>query len=294
MASSVKDFWTPERDAWLLERYRHGNGRALAGELGVPQWWVNYRVSALGCARKKAPNWTKQDLLRLEDYIWLGRNDKWIATVLGRSVIAVRLKRKRAGIISRTDALMSARSVADKLGLPCSKTVTLWISRGWLQGHRGQSRGRNRQWMITLEALYEFMVNPSYRHLLDRRRIVDPSFRQAASEMPNVHYLTTGEVGKRLGVGHGAVAYYISKGLLPAVRRRNWLIPETALDGFLPLCERSRKGRPVRRFSPQEDKAIREAKAEGQTLKEIARILARPIGSIGGRWSRLLGTSGRI
>lgn len=45
--------------------------------------------------------------------------------------------------------------------------------------------------------------------------------RAAVRALPNVRYLTTGQVGRILGVGHGAVAHWIRAGLLPAVRRGN-------------------------------------------------------------------------
>lgn len=140
----------------------------------MKDWWVNLRIKALGRAQTKTPRWTMEDLLRLNEFILRGWSDQRIAKALGRSVTAVRLKRRRAGIISRTRTLLSARGAADLLGLHCAKTVGHWIDRGWLKAHRGQRRGGNRQWVITTEALYDFTVNPARQHLFDLGRIRDP------------------------------------------------------------------------------------------------------------------------
>ena len=231
--------------------------------------------------------WSAEDLLRLEELIARGWTDAKIGEALGCSAVAVQVIRKRKGIPSRRRAILSARAVASKLGVSCSKTVAWWIRAGYLRGRRGQRAGPNRMWYVTEEALLAFLDDPHYWHLWEPAG-VDDSLRSWVTDIRNGdRFLSTGQVGAVLGVGHKAVWGYINRGLISGVRRGNWLVREADLRAFVPLCERSRKGRPVRRFSPAEDARLLAMRATGATWFAIASAMGRPLGSIAGRWKRL-------
>lgn len=201
--------------------------------------------------------WSNEDLLALEEMVYAGYSDEH-------------------------------RRVARVMGLKCSKTVAWWINKGYLKARRGQPVGRSRMWYISEDALHRFLADPAYWHLWTPDRVTDALLRGWVSEIRNrTRFLTTGQVGALLGVKHTTVNDWIHKGLLPAVRHMNWLIRESDLRGFIPPCERSKKGRPRRPFSAQEDAVLRAMQSRACPLREIAAALGRSIGSIYGRQRRL-------
>ena len=192
--------------------------------------------------RRSRWKWSEKDLFLLDDLIARGVSDEAIAKRLGASVNGIRVARKRYGIRSRTEQLMSSRAVAEMLGVGCAKTITRWIESGWLEGKQGQRRGRHRQWQVTELELWAFMEDPAHWHRWHPERIPDPHLREwAVGLRGGVRYLTLSEVGRRCYVEPHTVHQWISKGLLPAVRNGNHLVPESALDGFVVPSQRTRK-----------------------------------------------------
>lgn len=117
-------------------------------------------------------------------------------------------------------------------------------------------------------------------------RIVDPGLRALAEQQPPERYLTPGEVADRLFVTHNAVNNWIWEGILPAVRYGNWMVPESALEGFVPPGQREKTGR-VRRYTTDEEQVILAERAAGKSFREIAAQLDRSSGSVCSRWHRL-------
>jgi len=231
--------------------------------------------------------WSAEDLLQLEELLVRGWSDHKIGEALGCTAVAVQVIRKRKRIPPRQRLLLSARAVARKLGVRCSKTVTWWIKAGYLKGRRGQGAGPHRMWYVTEEALLRFLEDARYWHLWDPTKI-GADLKPWVREIRNgIAFLTTGQVATQLHVGHSAVNAWIHRGLLPAVRRGNWLVRDCDLRGFVPPCERSRKGKRPRRFSPQEDVQLLSLRTEGKSLVEIAGCLSRPLSSCAGRLARL-------
>jgi len=231
--------------------------------------------------------WSAEDLLRLEELLARGWTDRKIGESLGCSAVAVQVVRKRNGIAPRQRLILSARAVARRLGIPCSKTVTWWIRAGYLKGRAGQRAGPNRMWYVTEDAPVCFLEDERYWHLWSPAA-VEPALRPWIADLRNgARFLTTRQVATRLCVGHSAVNAWIRRGLLPAVRRGNWLVREADLRGFVLPCERSKKGKRPVRFSPQEDVQLVSLRGEGKPLAVIAACLRRPLGSCAGRLARL-------
>jgi len=232
--------------------------------------------------------WSEADLMTLEDMICAGRTDAQIGRVLACTTTAIRVVRKRRGIPCRRKVLHSANTIAKRLGIPCSKTVTWWLREGYLKGRRGQRCGLNRSWYVTEEALLDFLADARYWHLWGPERIQDANLRQWVTEARNgALFLTTGEVAARLSVAHATVHSYIQKGLLPAVRRGNWLIRAADLVGFVLPCERSKKGISNRRFTTDEDERLVSLRGVGRSWPQIAKDLGRSVGSVYGRFEHV-------
>ena len=125
------------------------------------------------------------------------------------------------------------------MGISCQKTVATWARAGWLRSLPGARLANGRERYVKYEWLLAFLENPAHWHIWQPEQIKDPQLRAWAEEV-RTPYLTVGQAAQRLCVGVGTVWGYIRRGLLPARRWGNWLVPEDALAGFVPLCDRPR------------------------------------------------------
>jgi hypothetical protein len=238
---------------------------------------------------KRAPRWTPAEVAKLEELLSHGLSDAEIGQRLGRSDNAVNIARKRHGIPSRHKQLLTSRRVADRLGLGCSKKVAYWIKRGFLRGRRAAGAGRYRMWLVEEDALLAFMEDPRYWHMWTPERVKDSGEREWATEIRKERYLSTGEVGRRLGVVSNAVLSWIQRGCLPAKRWGNWMVKESDLEGFIPPYERSRLGGTAKRFTHDEDHRLLVLRVEGgMSWTQIAGELDRAVSSVFGRYQRLM------
>jgi excisionase family DNA binding protein len=236
----------------VLDLGATGHGpAAIARQLGVPVSAIanTFRKGQAAGTIPRRPSvkgrdWTRKAEQELITYVEQGWGYDWIARRLKRSRTAIEVKCKRLGVrITTTKATLSARDVAELLGKRCSKSVRRWIDNGWLNA-RNAGRPERPLWRVQWEDLTAFMENPAYWSTWDPKRIADLALREWAQEIraeaPKL--LTQHEVARRYHVEHKTVAQWIDKGWLTAVRagRQNRLIPETALEGFVPPCLRDR------------------------------------------------------
>lgn len=250
---------------------------------------VKHRASKTGLTQPQPRRWTRQELARLDMLLDQGLSDALIARRLKRSPEAINLARKRYGLKSRSGRLMSARAVADIMGIGCSKTVTRWMRRGYLAGKRGPRQGQHQQWQVDEEALWRFIENPRHWHRWQPERMTDTSLREWAQELRDgVRFLTVGEVAWRCCVGTGAVNVWIHNGLIPAVRNGNWLIRESDLEQFTPPGQLPKTGMPRDLWSDAETERLRALRESGMSYSACARELGRSIASCSNRWIRLI------
>lgn len=281
--------WTAADDALLCSLWGTDTPRSeIAARLGRTQAATKNRASKIGATNPKPPRWTARDLFQLDMLLDQGLPDAAIARRLKRTPEAINLARKRHGLQSRSDRLMSARTVADLMGLGCAKTVTRWMQRGYLAGKRGPCRGPHRQWQVDEEALWRFIENRRHWHRWQPERITDAGLREWAMELRDgVRFLTPGEVAWRLCVGTATVNTWIRGGLLPAVRNGNWLIRESDLEGFTPPGQLPKTGMSRDLWSGEETERLREMRESGMSYAECAIALGRSIASCSNRWYRL-------
>lgn len=192
--------------------------------------------------RKRGPEWTDAEKDKLICLVEAGYGYDTIARRLKRTRTAVILKAKRLGVrVTTTPATLAARDVAALLGKGCSKSVSGWITHGWLKA-RNAGTPQKPLWRIDWEALTDFLANPAYWSTWEPARITDACLREWAQELRanEPRLLTQQEVARRYHVTTEAVAQWLDKGWMPFVRagRQNRLIPETALAGWVIPSER--------------------------------------------------------
>lgn len=206
------------------------------------QRWRKYGDPLMVRIHRSRRVWTRNELSELHDLIEQGWSDARLAKRFDTSVNGIQLARKRYGIPSRTEASLNCRTIAERLGIGCGKSVAHWIHQGWLRGRRGQRRGGNRQWYVTEDALLAFLEDPNHWHRWEPARIPDRDLREWAEELrAGVRFLTLPEVAERYFVQPATVAQWIDKGWLPAVRHGNRRVRESDLGSFtLPVIGTSK------------------------------------------------------
>lgn len=190
--------------------------------------------------RQPWKTWTAKETDQLINLVEQGNGYSMIARRLKRTETSIKLRCKRIGVrITTTNATLSARDVAQQLGIRCSKTVSGWIRRGWLSA-RNAGRGNRSLWRVNWDDLTAFLENPAYWVAWRPERISDLALREWTQELRanEDRLLTHTEIAKRVGVGRDTIGNWLYQGELPYVRYGNRLVPESALDGFVPPCER--------------------------------------------------------
>lgn len=197
----------------------------------------------------KRRDWTHEEIDRLVTMLDAGHDYSHCARQMRRSEVAIRVKVKRIRkAMTKRPTVLTARQVADLMGVPCSKTVVRWIKQGWLKARSAISNARTI-WRITWDDLMAFLERPEGWISWHLERVVDEALREHALAVRQGEdfLLSQADVARRYHVGVETVGQWLDKGWLPAMRygtRGNRMIPESALSGWVPPCERSRAGIP--------------------------------------------------
>lgn len=255
--------WTPAEDAHLRALRAAGLTRQeIADRMGRSLPAIMNRLGKLGLRPARPPRWTKAEHQRLIDLLEAHKSYREIARILGRTEEAIHVRCNRTGLNQREANGRTMRQTALVMGVD-QKCVAWWVRQKWLRAHRTRiGAGPNRTTIVEEDDLLAFLAKDEYWHLWEPERI-DPAewaLREWATELrAGVRFLTTGEVGRRLGVENGAVNDWIHRGLMRAVRRGpNWLIRE-ADAVYPPQLLASRKGQPKgRKLNDEETAFVRE------------------------------------
>lgn len=246
---------TAEEEAQLLAGLRAGMGLAAIGrQLGRPRSnleGTRRRFVHAGFVpkRERAPckPWTIADKSKLAAMIDTGYSYDRIASRLGRTRGAVITECKRHYLrITTSDTTLSARAVAELLGLGCSKIVARWIRRGWLKARNAGSKTRPL-WRIDRCDLDTFLENESVWMAWEPSLIRDSALREWATELRHgrPRWLPIGEVAQRYHVEWRAVGVWIRRGWLPGVRYGNWWLRESDLIGWVVPGDRPHTDAPM-------------------------------------------------
>ncbi len=170
--------------------------------------------------KRTTPNWTPADVWTLYDLIDAGYSYAAIGRKLGRTTTAVTIKSKRLRHrLLTTPSALSARQIADILGLTCSKIVARWITTYGLKARNGGTPDRPL-WRVQWADLAAWLDDPHHGMAYDPTRCTNPVWREHLIEIRagQPRWLTPGDVARRMGVTSGAVQQWIEKGFLPATR----------------------------------------------------------------------------
>lgn len=188
-------------------------------------------------------DWTTKEIDTLIRLIETGHGYTTLARRLKRTRMAVQVKCKRLGIRPLTTKnTLSARDIADLLGLSCSKTVGRWITRlKWLPATNAGEPQRPL-WRVQWDDFLAFLERSDYWMAWGPEKITDPCLREWALEMRanGPVWIRAGEVAKRVGVGRTVPQSWIEKGILTGVKYGNWWFKEEDLEGFVIPIERPR------------------------------------------------------
>jgi hypothetical protein len=173
-------------------------------------------------------------------------SDEALYTMLNYRGYSVRSLRTSGAIQSH-----SLHGLAPLLGV-CKNTAYLWYQRGWLKAQRTRTRTARRShipnghYIVTDEALQDFLSDPVYSVLINPARVTDPVWREVVEDARAVYRLhTMNEAAEKMCVTRGTVSCWCNRGILSHIQlgRRSY-IPQEALECFDP-SQHDRRGRRV-------------------------------------------------
>jgi excisionase family DNA binding protein len=132
----------------------------------------------------------------------------------------------------------------------CKNTTYLWYQRGWLKAQRtraGKTRRTsqpNGHYIVTDEALEDFLSDPIYSVLVDPSRVTDPDWRDVVENARAVYRLhTMDEAAEKMQVTRHTIGSWCYRGILSHIQlgRRRYISQE-ALENF-DASQHDRRGR---------------------------------------------------
>ncbi len=236
--------FSPEEDAAIVAQWAVGPLRALAGPLDRRETAIHSRARALvkRGVLDPAQRWWRQPWseAEMDTFLDLLGNVplRSIARELGRSETALWVRKKRLGITQR-DNWLTARSVAQLLGVDEKRVIWL-IEHGLIAAHKSRVFcGKTRMWRIEVEALERFIrKHPAW---YDRRRINEEPWLSLARVVWRADPVYTAqEAARRLGVSKGLIAEHCKRGWIAGEKVQNsgnhgtWYVRQSALDAWRP------------------------------------------------------------
>lgn len=272
--------------------------------LAARQFGVS-RVIAAGGARDDVPpppavhgqanRWSPEEMAFLRANAGL-LGEEEIGVALGRSEAAVRVRVRRAGLVTpiKHPDYLTAQRAALALGVDVH-AVCGWIDRGLLAAELAPVRER-RIWRVRRTAFYAWALRPEnwvyfIRSVWRPERIRDERLRRLLVKRKAAwgdEWWTTGEAAEFHGVESTDVQRYIVAGRLPGVKHQNWMVLRSeATRPGLRFFKGNGAGVFERSGTPAGDAFIVLASAVGIPDAHISRMMGRgSSASSGGVWTR--------
>lgn len=255
--------WTEAEDAQLRDRLRAGQTTAeVATALGRGRAAVATRALRWGGLRglrapalptRRGLPWCPDEADQLRFLIACGWSVRRCAGVLGRPIGGVYYWLSRHGGIDAlrhtTFATRSGREVAQLLGVSY-RQVKAWIDRGWLRAHRNYARRSRRakrlRFLVSDEALEDFLLAPRSWLYWQPGQIADPDWRELAAQIRARHepgrFWTTPLLAREHGVTPRAVLLWVASRRASAwYDHERWYVWASEDGHLLPMPEAVRR-----------------------------------------------------
>lgn len=227
----------------MLKHY-DGTGlfiEAISRRTGRSKAAICNRLGKLELRKRINRRWSQAEI----DYLTTNQgliSDEDICRKLGRSVNAlhvVRVRKVHAGMKSN---ILTARQVAEMLGVSCAKTIIFWYSQGWLQGKRAPyCQGKNRVWSFNNAGVEACLKLRPW--LVDLTHIQDDHLREFVQKEYELDpwYLSE-EANAILGLHNKySIPRFVKQGLLQAEKKPKpggsyqwrYIIRKSELDRFI-------------------------------------------------------------
>jgi hypothetical protein len=169
----------------------------------------------------KARQWSQRELEEVEALLPYHSPDI-VGQMLGRSGNAIRIKRKRRGILasSKSEGWLTANQVRVRLGMADGRPVIGWIKKGLVLGH--QIKG-DSTWLVYETSLRRWITSPVSWAYFDPSRITDQQLAhlvKLSQQHWNDTWLSTREVADMKGTDTKTVLMAIKRGQLSGVHLR--------------------------------------------------------------------------
>ncbi len=228
--------------------------------------------------------WTSEEQELLESLVEENKTDRQIAARLHRSAGSIKAKRVREQLAPAQETGYTRARLARLFGVGFM-TMCRWFDAGWF----GQSIpvGKGTVRIITEQDLTDFIENEVHWHEWEPLAMTDANWREHATDVRHgLTFLTTKDVGQRLGLTQATVLWRIGKGYIRALQcldtsyvvRSDWL-DETPVEAPR-IVER------FWRFSALDDAFLR-AWRPYQPMCHLAVALARSSTSVMNRCKQL-------
>jgi len=218
---------------------------AQCGDLSISSDVVSGRPA-------RSNRWTEAEESFVRNNLGILAEDE-IAKILGRSPIAVKLRRYRCLEMppaSDHPEYYNGRAAARTLGVDDHTLIKL-LELGKIPYWR---LGGRETYMMRRVSLWRFAVNPMnwcyfWRSVQDLRRIIDPHLRRLIArqkERWDDEWWTPGQVAEYYGVGHTDVNRYIHSGRLERTAKfgNNWVLRSEATKEGIYFVKGKGKWRP--------------------------------------------------
>lgn len=241
--------------------------------------------------------WTAQEHAFLRRHTGV-LSDAEIARRLGRTRVAVQIRRKRRRFAGPTQCGdLTARRVGRVLGVD-SKLVTRWIQDGTLKGRLLPIE--RRRWAVEYKDLKRFAVNPQNWVYFDTSRVTDPHLARLIAlrrERWGDEWWTTEQVRAYWGARHNLVAKWIQRGRIRAVQpygtNNNYYIRRSDAITYKFLHTNGR-GAQSFDWSARGDAFMVLATAAGVPIVAVAGMYGQPEARVYARLETLLHDPGRV
>jgi DNA-binding CsgD family transcriptional regulator len=175
-------------------------------------------------APDRSRDWTDDELRQLREGCAAMMTDIEIAIMLGRSEMAVHIKRERLRIpvVRRTPGWLSANQVRMRLGLNDQRPIIGWIQKGLVLG-RLLPQG-STCWMVHEVSMRRFVTRPENWPYFNTEKVRDPHLKRLialSKERWGDEWMTASQVSSLFGLNQSDINRFVRMGRIDAVRVHN-------------------------------------------------------------------------